>query len=52
MCLEKNQIAIGELMFSNQTVRTMDENRKAETLLPYEESPRHSHRQKGPQGAG
>ena len=36
----KKPNAIGELMFSNQTVRTMDENRKAETLLPYEESPR------------
>ena len=36
----KKPNAIGELMFSNQTVRSMDENRKAETLLPYEESPR------------
>ena len=32
--------AIGDLMFSNQKIRSMDPDRKAEVLLPYEEGPR------------
>lgn len=36
----KEANAIGSLMFSNQKVRSMDESRKPEVLLPYEEGPR------------
>ena len=32
--------AIGDLMFSNQTVRTLEEGRKPDVLLPKEECPR------------
>lgn len=32
--------AIGDLMFSNQKIRSMDPDRKAEVLLPFEEGPR------------
>lgn len=36
----KTPNAIGNLMFSNGHIRSMDESRKAETLVPFAESPR------------
>ena len=36
----KTPNAIGDLMFSNQEVRSFDTTRKAEVNMPYEESPR------------
>ena len=36
----KTPNAIGDLMFSNGHIRSMDESRKAETLVPFAESPR------------
>lgn len=36
----KTPNAIGDLMFSNEHIVSMDPSRESETLLPYEESPR------------
>ena len=36
----KTPNAIGDLMFSNQEIRSMDTTREAEVNMPYEESPR------------
>lgn len=40
MDLGKNPEAISSIMFSNQTVRSMDATRPAEVLMPKEENPR------------